>query len=90
DRLAQVLVHEMTHAATFVINRTCKAHHGPIFRAWCKRVNAVYPTLKTSRTHDFIIHYKYQWRCVKPDCGNTIGRHSKSFDPTKKVCGKCR
>ncbi|RKP26675.1 SprT-like family-domain-containing protein [Syncephalis pseudoplumigaleata] len=89
DRLAEVLMHEMTHAATFVINRTCKAHHGPIFRAWCKRINIVYPDLKTSRTHNFDINYKYQWRCTNTECHTIVGRHSKSLDTTRKVCGKC-
>ncbi|KAI9597994.1 SprT-like family-domain-containing protein [Syncephalis fuscata] len=89
ERLAEVLVHEMTHAATFVINHTCKAHHGPIFRIWCQRINKIYPTLKTSRTHNFDIYYKYQWRCTNTSCAIIIGRHSKSLDITRKVCGKC-
>ncbi|KAI8055407.1 hypothetical protein BDF22DRAFT_676908 [Syncephalis plumigaleata] len=74
DRLAEVLVHEMTHAATFIINRTCKARHGPIFRTcWLLlfflRILIIHRNMHT---------YTY-----------SVGRHSKSLDITRLICGKC-
>ncbi|CAL4140815.1 unnamed protein product, partial [Meganyctiphanes norvegica] len=40
-----------------------------------------------SRCHSYEISCKYTYRCTK--CGYSIGRHSKSLDTTKKVCGYC-
>lgn len=38
--------------------------------------------------HNYDIVTKYIYECSK--CGYRIGRHSKSLDTTRKVCGLCR
>ncbi|XP_011551170.3 uncharacterized protein LOC105382893 [Plutella xylostella] len=88
-RLRDTLIHEMCHAATWVIDQELRAGHGPLWRKWATRALAVYPELgEISRCHDLEIHFKYSYKCGK--CGYTIHRHSKSIDVTKKCCGYCR
>ena len=39
------------------------------------------------RCHSYAIRTKYSYVCEK--CSYTIGRHSKSLDTERKVCGHC-
>jgi hypothetical protein len=39
------------------------------------------------RCHSYTIRTKFNYVCEK--CGYTIGRHSKSLDTERKVCGHC-
>ena len=34
DRIRDTLIHEMCHAATWLIDGTKKAGHGPLWKAW--------------------------------------------------------
>ncbi len=38
--------------------------------------------------HSYEIEYKFVWECVS--CGYEFKRHSRSVDPGKHSCGKCR
>ena len=40
------------------------------------------------RTHSYSIQTKYRYQCN--DCGYTVGRHTKSLDTSRKLCGHCR
>ncbi|ROT73100.1 putative acidic repeat-containing protein-like [Penaeus vannamei] len=40
-----------------------------------------------SRCHSYEIACKYTYRCTR--CSYSIGRHSKSLDTDRKVCGYC-
>lgn len=89
QRLRDTLIHELCHAATWLIDSELRAGHGPLWNKWAKRALMVYPELgEISRCHDMNIHYKYCYKCTK--CGYSIKRHSKSIDITKKCCGYCR
>ncbi|CAH1643947.1 unnamed protein product [Spodoptera littoralis] len=88
QRLRDTLIHELCHAATWLIDFELKAGHGPLWNKWAKRALKVYPELgEISRCHDMQIHYKYSYKCTK--CGYSVNRHSKSIDITKKCCGYC-
>ncbi|KAI0566710.1 hypothetical protein FGB62_6g246 [Gracilaria domingensis] len=87
-RLYKTLAHELCHAAAWIIDNTPKPPHGEVFKAWGERFRKWDNNLKITRCHDYTIHYKYNYTCVK--CGKVYGRHSKSIDTSKKVCGVCK
>lgn len=87
DRLRDTLIHEMCHAAAWLINDVSDGH-GPIWAAWANKAKKVFPELPPiRRCHDYKIKTKFTYRCIS--CGYSIGRHSKSLDIEKKRCGHC-
>jgi len=87
DRLRHTLLHEMCHAATYIIDLVEKPGHGAKFWLWGNRAMKMLDDMEVSTRHDYDIDYKYVWKCQ--DCNSTVGRHSKSLDIDRKVCGKC-
>lgn len=86
-RLRDTLIHEMCHAATWVVNGVTDGH-GPQWRAWADKAQAIFPELPPIRVcHNYVIHTKYSYKCQ--GCGYTINRHSKSLDIERKRCGIC-
>ncbi|CAH2060906.1 unnamed protein product, partial [Iphiclides podalirius] len=89
QRLRDTLIHELCHAATWLIDAELRAGHGSLWKKWATRALKVLPELgEISRCHDMEIHFKYCYKCTK--CGYSVQRHSKSIDVTKKCCGYCR
>ncbi|KAJ8014992.1 hypothetical protein DPEC_G00021520 [Dallia pectoralis] len=87
DRLRDTLVHEMCHAATWLINNV-RDGHGPFWKLYARKATLAHPELPmVTRCHSYDINYKYQYRCSR--CENTIGRHSKSLDTQRFVCALC-
>jgi len=87
DRLRDTLIHEMCHAAAWIISGYPDGH-GPLFKDWARRAMAAFPELPViARCHNYVIRTKYTYRCVQ--CACQIGRHSKSLDAEKWRCGKC-
>jgi predicted SprT family Zn-dependent metalloprotease len=87
DRLRDTLIHEMCHAATWLINNVSDGH-GTFWKAWANKAVKVFPELPPiSRCHTYEIQTKYTYKCV--NCGYSIGRHSKSLNLNKKRCGYC-
>ncbi|KAK2584723.1 hypothetical protein KPH14_007056 [Odynerus spinipes] len=87
DRLRDTLIHEMCHAAAWLINNISDGH-GPVWTAWANKAMKVFPELPPiRRCHDYKIKTKFTYRCI--GCGYSIGRHSKSLDTEKKRCGHC-
>ncbi|XP_015171166.1 PREDICTED: uncharacterized protein PF11_0213 [Polistes dominula] len=87
DRLRDTLIHEMCHAAAWLINDVSDGH-GPFWTAWANKAIKVFPELPPiRRCHDYKIKTKFTYRCI--ECGYSIGRHSKSLDIDKKRCGHC-
>lgn len=87
DRLRDTLIHEMCHAATWLINNISDGH-GSFWRAWAHKATQVFPELPSiSRCHNYEIQTKFTYKCST--CGYSIGRHSKSIDLNKKRCGYC-
>jgi len=67
--------------------------------------NETWKKVEVTTKHSYDIHHKYLWVCVGRDrtkameflnldgdegCGTEYGRHSKSIDPEKHRCGKCK
>ncbi|XP_061643329.1 germ cell nuclear acidic protein isoform X1 [Phyllopteryx taeniolatus] len=87
DRLRDTLIHEMCHAATWLINGV-RDGHGSIWKLYARKSTLVHPELPmVNRCHNYDIKYKFQYQCT--GCQNTIGRHSKSLDTQKFVCARC-
>ncbi|KAG0715934.1 Acidic repeat-containing protein [Chionoecetes opilio] len=87
ERLRDTLIHELCHAAAWIISGY-KDGHGPLWKAWAAKAKSVFPELPAiSRCHSYQIQCKYTYRCKR--CAYSIGRHSKSLDTQKKVCGLC-
>ncbi|WEW60605.1 hypothetical protein PRK78_006092 [Emydomyces testavorans] len=95
DRLFNTLAHEYCHLANYMISNVRDNPHGASFKEWalkCKKALDAHPSyagrVEITAKHSYVINYKYIWCCV--DCGHEYGRHSKSIDPEKSRCGKCK
>ncbi|XP_070819028.1 germ cell nuclear acidic protein [Chaetodon trifascialis] len=87
DRLRDTLIHEMCHAATWLINGV-QDGHGNFWRLYARKATVAHPELPmVTRCHSYEIKYKFQYQCTR--CQNTIGRHSKSLDTQRFVCALC-
>ncbi|XP_043253356.1 uncharacterized protein LOC122397923 [Colletes gigas] len=87
DRLRDTLIHEMCHAAAWLINNVSDGH-GPFWTGWANKATKTFPELPPiRRCHDYKIKTKFTYKCI--GCGYSIGRHSKSLDTEKKRCGLC-
>ncbi|CAI9744480.1 Hypothetical predicted protein [Octopus vulgaris] len=89
ERVRDTLIHELCHAAVWLFNGSHEGH-GALWKSWARRANRRYPSALPiiERCHSYKIAKKYTYKCVR--CGYSFGRHSKSLDTTKKVCGYCR
>nr|XP_033800350.1 acidic repeat-containing protein [Geotrypetes seraphini] len=88
DRLRDTLIHEICHAATWLINGI-RDGHGQFWKFYAKKSSVVHPELPVvSRCHSYEIKYKFTYICSH--CGTTIGRHSKSLDTQRFVCALCQ
>uniref|UniRef100_A0A914WIY8 SprT-like domain-containing protein n=1 Tax=Plectus sambesii TaxID=2011161 RepID=A0A914WIY8_9BILA len=89
DRVRDTLIHELCHAAVWLIDGDMKDGHGPKFRHWATRACCIFPDLPMiSRCHAYEIEAKFIYQCNQ--CKQQIKRHSKSLDMERKVCGYCR
>jgi len=87
DRLRDTLIHEMCHAASWVISGY-RDGHGPLWKTWANKAMVRFPELPViGRCHSYKIRTKFTYKCEK--CGYCVGRHSKSLDTARKVCGHC-
>ncbi|KAM4886502.1 germ cell nuclear acidic protein isoform 2-T2 [Sylvia borin] len=87
DRLRDTLIHEVCHAATWLINGV-RDSHGRFWRFYANKSAVIHPELPVvTRCHSYEINYKYTYECVR--CKATIGRHSRSLDTARFVCAFC-
>nr|XP_022323637.1 HMG box-containing protein C19G7.04-like [Crassostrea virginica]XP_022323638.1 HMG box-containing protein C19G7.04-like [Crassostrea virginica]XP_022323639.1 HMG box-containing protein C19G7.04-like [Crassostrea virginica]XP_022323640.1 HMG box-containing protein C19G7.04-like [Crassostrea virginica] len=87
ERVRDTLIHELCHAAVWLLHGKNDGH-GPYWRIWAKKANLTHPEIPViARCHSYSITTKYTYQCKK--CGYSIGRHSKSLDTSRKVCGFC-
>ncbi|CAG0891745.1 unnamed protein product [Darwinula stevensoni] len=86
-RLRDTMIHELCHAAAWLVTG-CKGGHGPVWKSWTQKALKAFPNLPPiTRCHYYEINCRYQYVCT--GCGYKIGRHSKSLDINRKVCGVC-
>lgn len=68
---AQTLLHEMCHAAAWMVQHNCKPAHGKCFWHWGQRATGLYPELKVTTTHSYAINYAVRW--VRAAAANLAG-----------------
>lgn len=90
ERLYNVLAHEYCHLTTFMISEIRNNPHGAEFKSWGSKVTAAFRSkgVEVTTKHSYKIDYKYIWECVA--CGYEFKRHSKSIDPVRHSCGRCK
>ncbi|KAF2130009.1 hypothetical protein P153DRAFT_422745 [Dothidotthia symphoricarpi CBS 119687] len=90
ERLYNVLAHEFCHLTTFMISDVRNNPHGAEFKSWGRRATAAFADrgVEVTTKHAYQIEYKYIWECVA--CGYEFKRHSKSVDPGRHSCGRCK
>ncbi|KAL9019488.1 MAG: hypothetical protein Q9185_003280 [Variospora sp. 1 TL-2023] len=90
DRLYNVIAHEYCHLLNFMLSNVRDKPHGKEFKAWAKKCSTAFAHrgVKVVTTHSYEISYKYVWLCNQ--CGTEYKRHSKSIDPARHSCGKCK
>lgn len=90
ERLYNVLAHEYCHLTTFMISEVRNNPHGAEFKSWGARVTRAFTHkgVEVTTKHSYKIEYKYVWECVA--CGYEFKRHSKSVDPERHSCGRCK
>ena len=88
DRLRSTLLHEMCHAAAWLVDGVAKPPHGRAFKKWARIAMGGVPGIDVTTTHDYVIAYKFWWKCS--GCGSIVKRHSRSVDVKRHRCGSCR
>jgi predicted SprT family Zn-dependent metalloprotease len=90
ERLYNVLAHEYCHLTTFMISEVRNNPHGAEFKSWATKVSRAFESKGVAVTtkHSYQIAYKYVWECIV--CGYEFKRHSKSVDPARHSCGRCK
>ncbi|KAL7500564.1 hypothetical protein ACHAWT_011196 [Skeletonema menzelii] len=90
DQLRSTLLHEMCHAAAWLVDGVHKPPHGKVFKNWASKSMRKIKDVEVTTTHDYQISYKFAWACTNTKCNVVIKRHSRSIDPNKQCCGKCK
>lgn len=63
SRLRDTLIHELCHAAVWVLDNASESH-GPIWRSWAAKARKIHPELPLiERCHNYDIDYKYKYQC---------------------------
>ncbi|XP_053992700.1 uncharacterized protein LOC128883875 [Hylaeus volcanicus] len=86
ERLQSTLLHEMCHAAQFLLENEEQPAHGPGFQKWAKKARRLWPFIPVTITHNYEIHYPKRYQCEA--CGHIYGRHSKISNLSTARCGK--
>lgn len=90
-RLQATLMHEMCHAAAWLVDNVNKPPHGQCFKKWATLAMRRVPGLIVSTTHEYVTNtYKFAWKCTNESCDFVVQRHSRSVDVNRHCCGKCK
>jgi predicted SprT family Zn-dependent metalloprotease len=90
EKLRTTLLHELVHAAVWILEGVSRPPHGADFKRWAKIAMSKVPDVIVTTTHNYQIQYKFNWACMNPKCSFQIGRHSKSVDTIRHRCGLCK
>ncbi|UMM22253.1 hypothetical protein L5515_003558 [Caenorhabditis briggsae] len=90
ERVRDTFIHEMCHAAVWVVDKLHKEGHGPGWKRWGARCSSTFKSLPfIERCHDYEIEAKFYYVCENDTCTVEIKRQSKSLDTSRKACGRC-
>jgi predicted SprT family Zn-dependent metalloprotease len=68
-KLRSTLIHEMCHAATWLLDKVDRPPHGKEFKRWGAKCERVYPDIEVATCHAYEIEYRFRWRCSNDGCG---------------------
>ncbi|KJH41628.1 hypothetical protein DICVIV_12394 [Dictyocaulus viviparus] len=89
DRVRDTLVHEMCHAAVWIVDGQRKEGHGRKWREWASKCMRRFRSLPIiDRCHNYEIQTKFIYECE--GCGQQIRRHTKSLNVERWRCGICK
>jgi len=87
ERTRDTLLHELCHAVVWIVHGVNEGH-GKFWKFYAKKATFIHRDIPlVTRCHSYEIATKFLYVCL--GCGYTIGRHSKSLDTQRKICGKC-
>ena len=89
QKLESTLVHELCHAAAWIIDHKSRPPHGPHFLKWAATVHRLRPDLKVTTRHTYAINFAFQWNCTNSACSYVVKRHSNSINVSKVICPRC-
>ncbi|XP_033705402.1 germ cell nuclear acidic protein [Tursiops truncatus] len=88
DRLRDTLVHEICHAASWLLDGV-RDSHGDAWKYYARKLNMVHPELpKVTRCHNYKINYRIHYECTR--CKFRVGRYTRSLDTERFICARCR
>ncbi|XP_026268374.2 germ cell nuclear acidic protein [Urocitellus parryii] len=88
DRLRDTLIHEICHAASWLLDGV-RDSHGDAWKYYARKSNAVHPELpRVTRCHNYTINYKINYECTQ--CKTRVGRYTKSLNTERFICARCR
>ncbi|XP_023562888.1 acidic repeat-containing protein [Octodon degus] len=88
DRLRDTLIHELCHAAAWIIGGS-KVSHGAVWKYFTRKANWIHPEVPlVTRCHNFDINYKVYYECKQ--CKARIGRYTRSLNTKYFVCSLCQ
>jgi len=90
EHLRSTLLHEMCHAAQWLVDGCHKPPHGDVFKKWGNIAMRKIRDVEVTTTHDYEISYKFAWACTGANCNVVIKRHSRSVDVNMQCCGRCK
>jgi predicted SprT family Zn-dependent metalloprotease len=100
--LLNTMAHEFCHLATFMISGMLTNPHGKEFKSWAAKASRAFKDrdIEVTTKHNYKIDFKYVWRCngqwsntgvlISEGCGTQFKRHSRSINPERQACGKCK
>ncbi|CAN0437826.1 unnamed protein product, partial [Discosporangium mesarthrocarpum] len=60
----KTLLHELCHAAAWVVDHASKPPHGERFWMWARKAMAAHPGVPVTTCHSYNIHYKHRFACA--------------------------
>ncbi|XP_077113575.1 germ cell nuclear acidic protein-like [Ranitomeya variabilis] len=88
DRLRDTIIHEMCHAACWLIDGNGDFGHHQLWEQYCEKAAQIHPDLPpilVFNTWEF--HYPVLYQCS--GCQGRIGRWTNSLNTEKNVCSRC-
>ncbi|XP_010591062.1 germ cell nuclear acidic protein isoform X1 [Loxodonta africana] len=88
DRLRDTLIHEICHAACWLLDGV-QDSHGDTWKYYANKSNMVHPELpRVTRCHNYKINYRIHYECTQ--CKFRVGRYTRSLNTKRFTCAKCK
>ncbi|KAG8508208.1 Acidic repeat-containing protein [Galemys pyrenaicus] len=88
DRLRDTLIHEICHAASWLLDGV-RDSHGDTWKYYAQKSNLVHPELpRVTRCHNYKINYRIHYECTQ--CKARVGRYTRSLNTDRFICAKCK